>query len=448
MVYDSSNKKTINRLVVGINSIISKRLLPLLESLKPDLIISTHPFTTEMISTLKLHKIIDLPLVCVMTDYAPHRTWISPEVDAYIVANSDMINPMVEIGVNKEIIHPFGIPVDDSFHIKQDKNKILEELSLDLSLPTILIMAGKGGFANIDKIYSELQNIDIDFQIIIITGKNEKLYNRVKSLSEGKAPESRRIKILSQMSKYIPNLKHIKFRIKSRKSPKAAPKLKNTKIIFYTNEVEKYMRISDLIITKPGGLTVSEALACGLPMALFSAIPGQEEENANFLVSNNMAVKLEKDGVKTIKNLLENPQRLNYMKKSCEEFDKSDSLKNILNLLHKLTSQEKHFDKLVRDKIPELILEKGKTPETEILNDEDYLKYLNKKLIEEAEELAKAEKIDSKKEKLADVLEVIYELAFSMDVSLDEIEKIRTKKREIYGGFNSKMLLKKVSSSK
>ncbi len=448
MVYDSSNNKTINRLVVGINSVISKKLLPLLESSEPDLVISTHPFTTEMVSTLKLHKVIDLPLVCVMTDYAPHRTWISSEVNAYVVANADMIEPMTEIGVSKEIIHPFGIPVDDSFYIKQDKNKILEELSLDPSIPTILIMAGKGGFANIDKIYSELQSIDLNFQIIVITGKNEKLYNKVKELSEGKVYLNRRAKILSRISKYIPKLKHIRFRIKSKKSPKALHKPKNTKIIFFTNEVEKYMSVSDLIITKPGGLTVSEALACGLPMALFNAIPGQEEENANFLVSNNMAVKLEKNGAQTIKNLLENPQKLNCMKKSCEEFDKSDSLKNILSLIYKLTSEEKHFDKLVRDKIPEMILNKGSVPETEILNDEDFLKYLNKKLVEEAQEVVDAKDIESKKEELADVLEVIYELALKEGISLEDVEKVRLRKREVRGGFTSKILLKKVLSSK
>ncbi len=448
MVYNSSNNETINRLVVGINSVISKKLLPLLESSDPDLIISTHPFTTEMVSTLKLHKVIDLPLICVMTDYAPHRTWISPEVNAYVVANSDMVGQMVDIGVKKELIYPFGIPVDDSFHVKQDKNKILEELSLDPSIPTILIMAGKGGFANIDKIYSDLQNINLDFQIIVITGKNEKLYNKVKDLSEGKLSANKRTRMLSRISKYIPKLEHIKFKVKSKKSNKTLHKLKNTKIIFYTNEVEKYMSISDLIITKPGGLTVSEALACGLPMALFNAIPGQEEENANFLVSNNMAVKLEKDGAQTIKNLLENPKKLSGMKKSCEEFDKSDSLKNILALASRLTAKEKHFNKLVRDKIPEIILSKGDVPETEILSDADFLDYLNKKLLEEAKEVMEAKDAEAKKEEIADLLEVIYEIASKEEISLEDVEKVRIKKRELRGGFSSKILLKKVLSSK
>lgn len=79
------------------------------------------------------------------------------------------------------------------------------------------------------------------------------------------------------------------------------------------------MQVADIIITKPGGLTITEALACNLPMAIFDAIPGQEEENANFLVSNNMAVRLDsgKNGAEVIKNLLDNRNKLEFMKYSC-----------------------------------------------------------------------------------------------------------------------------------
>ena len=98
------------------------------------------------------------------------------------------------------------------------------------------------------------------------------------------------------------------------------------------------MQMSDLIITKPGGLTISEALACNLPMALFEAIPGQEEENAEFLVSKNMAVKLTpgESEEKIISNLIQNPQQLNFLKHNCKNFDKSNCLKNIYNLSHKI----------------------------------------------------------------------------------------------------------------
>ena len=205
------------------------------------------------------------------------------------------------------------------------------------------------------------------------------------------------------------------------------------------------MGISDLIITKPGGLTVSEALACGLPMALFNAIPGQEEENADFLVNKNMAIKLENNNISnTIEKLLNNPEKLYYMKKSCVNFNKSDSLKNILGILYKLTAREKYFNKLVRDKIPDIIIQQGNIPEFEILDTNNFNKYLNQKLLEEAQEVINSENINSKKEELADILEVFYEILNNYNISFEEINKIRLNKANSTGSFKNKIFLKKI----
>jgi processive 1,2-diacylglycerol beta-glucosyltransferase len=337
MMYKTSNNKAVNRLILGTNSLISKKLLPLIDDCKPDIIITTHPFTTEMISKLKAAHKIDIPLICVMTDYAPHRTWINPKVNAYIVANEGMITPMIQMDVPSNKIYPFGIPVDDAFFAKHNKEKILNQIQLDSNVPTILIMAGSCGFANVMKIYRKLQSIESEFQVIIITGKNKKLYQKMQDLVENKETR-KKIKLLSKISDKTPQLKHLRFLKKIKDRNKKNTTYKKTKIIYYTDEVDKYMWVSDLIITKPGGLTVSEALACNLPMALFDAIPGQEEENADFLVGNNMAVKLDsgKSTSEIIKNLLLNPLKLDSMKYSCESFDKSDSLKNIFNLVQEL----------------------------------------------------------------------------------------------------------------
>ena len=110
---------------------------------------------------------------------------------------------------------------------------------------------------------------------------------------------------------------------------------------FFISFLEKYMHASDLIVTKPGGLTVSEALACNLPMAVFNAIPGQEEDNANFLKANDMGVKIDKntDFPKFISNLIKEKHQLDAMRKSCEKFDKSDSSKNIVELMKKLIKE-------------------------------------------------------------------------------------------------------------
>lgn len=335
MIYNSTNKKTLNKVVFGTNNLISKKLIPLVNSQKPDVIISTHPFATEMISHLKSLNLINIPLICIMTDYAPHRTWISPNVDHYVIANDDMTLPMIDMGVPEDKIHSFGIPVDDDFFSKKDKKEELAKIGLNDDLPTILIMAGSCGFANAEKIFTSLQTLcDVDFQIIVITGKNKKLYENLERLIAGK-----RIKKIDKFFSKIHlssfPIKHFKIIRKIRRNKVKVTK--PTKLIFYTNEVNKYMVASDLIITKPGGLTVSEALACNLPMALFGAIPGQEEENENFLVNKNMAIKLNgsEDIASAIKSLILNPQKLNFLKSNCKNFDKSGCLKSIFELVHR-----------------------------------------------------------------------------------------------------------------
>lgn len=300
-LYDLSNKdRKFSNFVTRINNIFANKLLPLIDDFKPDVIITTHPFPTEMVSRLKLKNEINIPLICIMTDYAPHKAWLSEKVDAYIVANDDMVAKMVAQGVSEEHIYPYGIPVDEVFFEEEEKQLVLEELNLDKNLPTILMMAGSFGVANVFDIYANIIDIDLDFQIILVTGKNKKLYNQFEEVV-GNSP-------------------------------------KNTKLIYFTNEINKFMQASDIIITKPGGLTVTEALACNIPMAIFDAIPGQEEENAEFLIKHNMAVRIS-DGNscrEAIVRLLEDNGKLENMKEACKSFDKNDSSKNIFLLLNEL----------------------------------------------------------------------------------------------------------------
>ena len=308
-LYDLSNKdRKFSNFVTRINNIFANKLLPLIDDFKPDVIITTHPFPTEMVSRLKLKNEINIPLICIMTDYAPHKAWLSEKVDAYIVANDDMVAKMVAQGVSEEHIYPYGIPVDEVFFEEEEKQLVLEELNLE-NLPTILMMAGSFGVANVFDIYANIIDIDLDFQIILVTGKNKKLYNQFEEVV-GNSP-------------------------------------KNTKLIYFTNEINKFMQASDIIITKPGGLTVTEALACNIPMAIFDAIPGQEEENAEFLIKHNMAVRIS-DGNscrEAIVRLLEDNGKLENMKEACKSFDKNDSSKNIFLLLNELIENKRIINK-------------------------------------------------------------------------------------------------------
>ncbi len=303
-LYQKTNEETpFSQIVPKFNSLFCQKLVPLMEEFRPDVVVTTHPFATEMVSRLKEKGALFAPLICIMTDYGPHKAWFADRVDAYIVSAQDMVEEMVMMGVDRNKIFPFGIPVHGVFFYKEDKNKLQQELGLTPGLPTILIMAGSFGVTNIAKIYRSIAVIDMPFQMIVITGRNQRLYD--------------------YFSEIIPE------------SPK------KTKLVFFTNEVEKYMHASDLIITKPGGLTVSEALACNIPLAVFDAIPGQEEDNANFLLQHEMAIRIQKgeDCADSIRALLQDHERLEKMRSSCASFDKSQSPTNILSLIGELLKQ-------------------------------------------------------------------------------------------------------------
>lgn len=305
-IYELTNKEDRwSSFVSRLNNLFANKLLPLIEEFEPDVIITTHPFPTEMVSILKSKELVNIPLVCIMTDYAPHKTWVNPKVDAYIVSNDDMVNEMIKIGVKEEIIYPYGIPIEKVFFEKKDRDLVLNELELNHNIPTILMMAGSFGVTNVFDIYEDILNINRDFQIIVITGKNKKLYDEFLNI--------------------------------------IAESKKHTKLIYFTDEVNKFMQVSDIIITKPGGLTITEALASNIPMAVFDAIPGQEEENAEFLINHNMAIRLEKGQScdKVIEELLINKEKLNGMKEACKSFNKNDSSKNICALINELIENNK-----------------------------------------------------------------------------------------------------------
>ena len=143
----------------------------------------------------------------------------------------------------------------------------------------------------------------MDIQVVAITGNNKKLFSQLRDLS---------------INSY-----------------------KTTRIVGYTTEVNKYMQACDLLITKPGGLTITEALICGVPLAVFSAIPGQEQKNAEFLLNNNLAVSLAegKNCSTILNNLLSNPDKLENMRNNCLIFAKPNSGYHIKNLIYKLLDE-------------------------------------------------------------------------------------------------------------
>lgn len=282
---------------------LAKKFLPVINEFNTDIIISTHPFSTHMISYLKdTGKIKNIKLINLLTDYAPHKFWIQNNVDAYITASEQMINDMVDRGVKKELIYPIGIPVSMDFLKSFNKSDVLKSINMKEDTFTILLMCGSVGVDFAIKIFKEIINIDRELQIIIITGHNKNLFDKFNKI----------------ISTYRGNIKF--------------------HLIGFTNEVSKYMSVSDVIITKPGGLTTTESIQSNLPIIFFDAIPGQEEKNGEFILNNGIGMKISKDkeSIENFIRIIDDKSLLYQMKDNIQKVKKNNFIENLICIINSI----------------------------------------------------------------------------------------------------------------
>ena len=184
LFYRASNTDNpIYKIMQKANAIFAKKFIPLLMEFKPDAVVTTHPFPSIMFSRLREKGITNIPLISIMTDFASHNAYINPCVSKYVVSSVQMVDELEGLGVDRNIIHPVGIPIDPIFYKQDDKKaEHLSELGFNPELKTVLIMAGSFGVTDILKIYENINEIDLNFQIIVITGKNPKLFDAFNSI--------------------------------------------------------------------------------------------------------------------------------------------------------------------------------------------------------------------------------------------------------------------------
>ena len=305
-IYSDSQKGPLAHITSRSNKIMAIKLLRLLREKQPDLIISTHPFGSQMCSYLKRKGKIHAKIATIMTDFAPHDQWLvgSDFTDYYFVAHDKMKKYLVRKGVDKDCIFPTGIPLSSKFLKSYDKEEILKELNLKSGKKTILFFGGGEfglGKTRTVEIFEGFVRYCKDMQIIAIAGKNEKMK--------------------LAFDKIVSNYKR-----------------QNSIIVFeYTSQVPEFMSVSDLVVTKPGGLTTTESLASHLPMVVINPIPGQEEKNAKFLVKNGIAIWIKKEDniEESLKNLFSDPEKLETMKENTEKLAKIHSTQSICDILLK-----------------------------------------------------------------------------------------------------------------
>jgi processive 1,2-diacylglycerol beta-glucosyltransferase len=249
-------------------------LRALVSEQKPDLVVCTHAFPCGVMAEYKRQFDPALPVVGIVTDFAVHPFWIYNNIDAYAVATSEMRQALVARGVKRDRIVVSGIPVDPRFGRPRLP---VAELRAELGLPPdrriVLMMGGGLGIGPLDRMIRSLAQVDVPLAGAIIVGRNGRLEKRVLAVAE--------------QTEYP------------------------LRVFGFVDNVYDYMHASDVLLTKPGGLTSSEALAAELPMVLVKPLPGQEERNTRYLVSRRAAVRAkgERQMAQLVREILTSSER-------------------------------------------------------------------------------------------------------------------------------------------
>lgn len=225
----------------------------LVRAYRPDLIIATHPFPEGAAALWRTRHGGSFLLAALLTDYALHQIWLSRGVDTYFVATDAMAEEMAGFGFDRAALHVTGIPITlPQRRLTRAQAKACAGLPADL--PTLLLMGGGLGLGDIERTLKALETVGTRLLILVVAGYNDAL-----------AADARRAAEYSRHSIHVWD---------------------------YTDEVYTLMCAADLLITKPGALTISEAFAAGLPLLLHDPIPGPETENAVYATRRGAAVWL------------------------------------------------------------------------------------------------------------------------------------------------------------
>ncbi|MBI4727099.1 glycosyltransferase [candidate division TA06 bacterium] len=264
------------------------------------LIISTHFLASQLVCALKRKGKIGAPLLTVTTDYGLHSYWILPECEHYSVADQNSRQHLMASGLLPERIQALGIPVGGEFAKKKPLAPIREKLVLAPQLPSVLMLSGGFGVGPIEKMVASLTAVKSNFQLMVIAGKNRRLLSRLR-----------------QMREQLP------FKMTA---------------IGYTEQMDEYMRASDILISKPGGLTTAEALACGLPMIIVNPIPGQEDMNSDMLLEHGAGIKAmhQVDIPHRLDEVLASPQKLSSLRKNALKLGRPRAAQNIAKLVEEI----------------------------------------------------------------------------------------------------------------
>ncbi|WP_224752568.1 diglucosyl diacylglycerol synthase [Metabacillus arenae] len=275
----------------------NKRLDELIKSIQPDIIINTFPMIVVPEYRRRTGKII--PTFNVLTDFCLHKIWIHENIDRYYVANSIVKKKIMKLGIHPDRVVVTGIPIREQFEEQHEHSSLFKKYGIDSTKKVLLIMAGAHGVLKGVKELCQSFISNKNIQVVVVCGNNKQLKEVLRPLEQ----------------QYPSQLK----------------------ALGYVEKVDELFRISDCMITKPGGITLTEATALGVPVVLFKPVPGQEKENAIFFEQNGAAVIVNRpeEIQGAVTQLMSDENRLEKMKKNIHSLYHPSSARVILEDMFK-----------------------------------------------------------------------------------------------------------------
>lgn len=226
----------------------------MLNQYRPRVVVNTHAFCLGAMAELKDQVEQPFYLGAAITDFDVNGFWVHPAVDFYFVAHQQVAETLKKrFGVSEHQIYQTGIPIDPIFSEPfSDRQAFRRKVGIDVHAFSVLLMRGGVGLGPMEQVIAQFLEDMPEAHLIVVTGKNKELLTQLQSSYQHE---------------------------------------KQVHLMGYVNGIRDWMAASDLIVTKPGGLTSSEALATGLPILISQPIPGQEERNSQFLIQQGVALR-------------------------------------------------------------------------------------------------------------------------------------------------------------
>lgn len=292
--YNLTDNKITNKILKLIFFFPKRKLLKLIENIEPDLIIATHALSINIVTPLKKQG-LNIPYIMIVTDFKAHYTYIDSDVDAYITGSSYTKQSLIDKGIQTDKIYPIGIPIKKIFY---KSNHSLKALKND-GYFNLLLMSGSLGLNTISFVLKELLKSPHKLRITVVCGNNNKLEKYLINYCNANKCDNKKLHILG-----------------------------------FTKDIPELMDYCDVIISKPGGLTVTESIVKNIPLIIPFAIPGQEMENIDFLVNGGYSILVNNlDEINdVIDDLICDKNKLSIIKDKLKELSSTYSVDEIVTI--------------------------------------------------------------------------------------------------------------------